>query len=199
MYFTCNFFTLQNDPNHLVRILLQLLKRPEQQIANCSAGVIYNLTCRKDTIKLAVCEADGIFTLLKVIEDRGSDKDLFEPAVGILKHLTNGEELAVEAQRVLLKNAGALPTLKFVTEIHAKKGHWPSLKAFLGLLRNLAKPVGKNSRVTKPGITKCQGGVETINMVKQQMCNLIEHCRVHTSEKHSNASLTHGSDVAVLF
>ena len=165
----------QNDLGTLVETLVQLLDHPDKHIAICSAGILFNLTCNNSANKMAVCNANGIGALVKTIKNRGGNKELLEPAVCALKHITNGHEQADAAQRHLLQDCKALPVLLDMLSGHmaAPAGpHWPSVKAILGLLRNLAQKA-QNQTVLRE-----QKGVLTI---KNLLCFVVENYLVSDS------------------
>jgi hypothetical protein len=94
---------------------------------------------------------------------------LLEPAVCALKHITNGHEQADAAQRHLLQDCKALPVLLDMLTVHMGNTHWPSVKAILGLLRNLAQKA-QNQTVLRE-----QQGVA---IIKDLLCFVVENYMV---------------------
>jgi hypothetical protein len=115
------------------------LYHPEIPIIICAAGIISNLTVNNEPLKLAICDADGIRELLRVIDTHGRNHELLEPAMCGLRHLTNNHKKAEAAQRMFIYDLGGLQMV--CRWIHPQANR-PCLKAALGVIRNLAqKPV----------------------------------------------------------
>ncbi|XP_059088483.1 junction plakoglobin-like isoform X2 [Tigriopus californicus] len=134
-----------NDVKSLIESLVELLEHKDEHIAICAAGIIFNLTCNNEANKLQVCQSNGIQALVGVIKNLGTNKDLLEPAVCALRHVTNNHVKADVAQTLLLEELNALPLLMGLLDYYMKTPpfpHWPSIKAILGLLRNLAQRPG---------------------------------------------------------
>lgn len=128
----------------MVGSLVALLKSTDNQIVTCCAGVINNLICNNRDIKKAVVQAGGLQALIYVMQKWHMHKDLIEPSVCALRALTNNHDEADMAQNLLINEMRVLPYLVNLLGKHmgtvdnSQVPHWPSVKAILGLLRNLA-------------------------------------------------------------
>lgn len=124
------------DPSSLAAELVNLLRHPEEPVIICAAGIISNLTVNNERIKLAICEARGIDELVRVVDMFGRNQELLEPAVCGIRHLTNNHKAADAAQRLFLYDLAGLQ--KIGRWLHPA-AHRPSVKAVLGVVRNLAQ------------------------------------------------------------
>ena len=146
----------KGDLDALIRRLVELLndqddgvsdkKGNANNIAMYSAGILANLTCNKQMVKERVFEANGVPALMNAIAMWGNEKALIEPAIDTLKHLTCGNSKAQLAQEQLIKfhNFRGLRLIMDMLEQHMRprgqqaEPYWPTIKAILGLFKNLA-------------------------------------------------------------
>ena len=124
------------DAGPLATELVHLLRHSEEPVVICAAGIISNLTVNNERLKLAVCEARGIQELLRVVDLLGRNRELLEPSICALRHLTNNHKAAEAAQRLFMIDLDGLP--KIARWLHPS-AHRPSTKAVLGVVRNLAQ------------------------------------------------------------
>eukprot|EP00095_Tigriopus_kingsejongensis_P001753 maker-scaffold183_size276960-snap-gene-0.18 protein:Tk01753 transcript:maker-scaffold183_size276960-snap-gene-0.18-mRNA-1 annotation:"GE16998" len=145
-----------NDVKSLIESLVELLQHKDEHIAICAAGIIFNLTCNNEANKLQVCQSNGIQALFQVIKNMGTNKDLLEPAVCALRHVTNNHIKADVAQNLLAVELNGLPIFMNLLDFHMKAvpmPHWPSIKAILGLLRNFSQRPGNQQLLREKSVT----------------------------------------------
>ena len=125
-----------SNPGNLSKQLVHALQHPKYNVVNCVVGTISNLTVNNETLKLAVCEADGIQALLSTNRKYGNRTELLERAMSALKHLIIGHSRVDDAQKMFVINCGGLQDLKrwLVPETPRTV-----LKPILGILSNLAR------------------------------------------------------------
>lgn len=79
--------------------------------------------------------------LVNIIEHPGNSKELVEPAMCALRHLTNNHTKVEDAQRLLIQGLDGLQKLEKWLQPLAPR---PCLKAALGVVRNLAQNVSNH-------------------------------------------------------
>ena len=118
--------------NNLMQGLLQLLNSTDINIVTCAAGILSNLlTCNNQKNKLTVCTVGGIEALVRTIIAAG-EREITEPRVCALRHLTSRHQECDLAQNAVRLQGGLLT---IIVRLMHPPSRWPPV---IGLIRNLA-------------------------------------------------------------
>ena len=132
------------DGESLCVDLVNKLCHPELVIVSCATGILSNLTANNETLKMAVCKANGVPALVSLLnrvplDNRDGTKnrdgrDIFESALSALKHLTNNHQGAEKVQHMFVFE---LNGLEILSRKLAPTTHRPGLKGILNVVNNL--------------------------------------------------------------
>ena len=126
------------DGENLCIQLVQKLSHPDLVIVSCAAGILANLTANNERLKLVVCEADGVTSLVHLLGsvplEHKDGRDTFESTLSVLKHLTNNHQGAEQVQRIFVFN---LDGLAILDRRLLPSTNRPGLKGILQIVSNL--------------------------------------------------------------
>lgn len=169
------------NPDGLAEKLVQLLHHRDTQVTICAAGIISNLTVNNEALKLSVCRAKGIQELVRVVDVHGQNKDLLEPAMCALRHLTNNHDNADAAQKLFIQDLDGLTKLARWMQPETNR---PCLKAVLGVVRNLALKMSNHT------IMRERGFVHQILRIFSLTYNDLNHRGSHANKSVDGVKLT---------
>ena len=125
--------------------LVRMLKNQEPVIISCATGILANLTANNENLKLAVCNANGVQELVRLIDvvptDNREGRDILESSLYVLRHLTNNHRADEQVQQMLVLQLNGLPLINRYLNPNTNR---PSLKAILHIVRNLAIKSGNH-------------------------------------------------------
>ena len=141
------------DGERLCQDLVQMLRYREPVIVSCATGILANLTANNEQLKLAVCKANGVPELVKLIEkvnlDNKDERDILESALYALRHLTNNHQHDEQVQQMFVCQLNGLPIIdRHLNPLTPR----PSLKGILHVVRNLALKNGCHDAIKKAGL-----------------------------------------------
>ena len=154
------------DGESLCLDLVNKLRHPELGIVSCATGILANLTANNETLKLAVCKAQGVPALVTLLDTVPlADKDgreIFESALSALKHLTNNHRAAQHVQQMFVFELNGLSILNRNLTPTTNR---PGLKGILNVIDNLLLKNVDNHELIK----KEQFPVKIIQMLEWAM------------------------------
>ena len=138
------------DGESLCQDLVNKLRHHELVIVSCATGILANLTANNETLKLAVCKANGVPELIRLIDivplDNKDGRDIFESALSALKHLTNNHRGDDQVQHMFVFELGGLSILNRHLKPTTNR---PSLKGILNVVTNLLLKKGNHDAIKK--------------------------------------------------
>ena len=115
-------------------MLIDLLRSNDFVTVACSAGILANLTCNHQYNKALVVQSGGVHALINALLQGHNKEELMEPTICALRHVTNRNSHANEAQSIVRNMHGFVP---FVDLLNPTLYTWPVIKATISLIRNL--------------------------------------------------------------
>ncbi|CAF0841782.1 unnamed protein product [Didymodactylos carnosus] len=153
----------------LIQTLIQLLLTDDLVSITCSVGILNNLTCDNQINKMHLVKMNGIQALIKTILQAGEKEEIIEPALCTLRHVTARHELEAEARDSVKKLCGIPYFVKLLNIKHWKKD-WPTVKATIGLIKNLALSASNLSSLRENGaIPKLVQLLTVVDQERQQI------------------------------
>ena len=138
------------DGEKLCLDLVNKLHHQELVIVSCATGILANLTANNETLKLAVCKADGVPALVALLDkvplENKDGRDIFESALSALKHLTNNHAYACDVQRMFVFKLNGLSILNRSLTPTTNR---PGLKGILNVINNLLLKNVENHEIIK--------------------------------------------------
>ncbi|CAF0882178.1 unnamed protein product [Didymodactylos carnosus] len=170
----------------LIQTLIQLLLTDDIVSITCSVGILNNLTCDNQTNKRFLVKINGIQTLIKTILQSGEKEEIIEPALCTLRHVTARHEQEVEAREAVRKLCGIPYFIKLLNIKHWKKD-WPTVKATIGLIKNLALSTSNLSSLRENGAVPKL--VQLLTVVEQERQQLLRSHDDTTNLNHIEHTL----------
>ena len=141
------------DGERLCQDLVNMLQYREPVIVSCATGILANLTANNEQLKLAVCKANGVPELVRLIDkvnlDNKDERDILESALYALRHLTNNHQHDEQVQQLFVIQLNGLPIINRHLNPDTPR---PSLKGILQVVRNLALKNGWHAAIKKEGL-----------------------------------------------
>lgn len=138
-----NHTNVQTEP--VLRLCIDKLSSHDINHVISAAGILSNLTCNDYINKTKFVELGGVIQMTRVVQ-RASDKDGFrddvvEPGITTLRHVTRDRgddqgEMGTWAENARRKCQTLIPTA--IQLLGPAKASWPTVKATIGFLRNIA-------------------------------------------------------------
>lgn len=144
------------DGEGLCLELVNKLRHPElanaSELVNisCATGILANLTANNETLKLAVCNAQGVQALVNLLDrvplENKDARDIFESALSALKHLTNNHRGAEKVQHMFVFELNGLAILNRNLNPNTNRA---GLKGILNVINNLLLKNPENHEAIK--------------------------------------------------
>ncbi|XP_053211149.1 catenin beta-1-like [Panonychus citri] len=134
--------------DHLLQVLLNLLKSEDLNVVVCSVAILSNLTCNNTQNKLFLCQLDAIEKIVTTIKQAGDRQEIVEPAICVLKHLTHQHEEAEIAQNDVRLHDG----LNYIVNFLNLPISWSLIKGIVGLIHNLAQCPANQAPLREAGV-----------------------------------------------
>ncbi|CAF1063166.1 unnamed protein product [Didymodactylos carnosus] len=153
----------------LIQTLIHLLLTDDIVSITCSVGILNNLTYDNQTNKRFLVKINGIQRLIQTILQAGEKEEIIEPALCTLRHVTARHEQEAEAREAVRKLCGIPYLIKLLNIKHWNKD-WSTVKATIGLIKNLALSTSNLSSLRENGaIPKLVQLLIVVDQERQQL------------------------------